>query len=157
MTIKVRAVALSDNNIGKKRYELYKNVIERINKSCEDGYHLEAIALIESLLSDRLESYLTFIKGEDFSFKTLERIIKNFKQHQAEINDEELSGFVLDELEKWKEKRNIALHEMAKIDLNNPETWEQKSKGLADIAKNGLILFRKIDQQISKLRKKAQS
>lgn len=152
---KTRAVSLPSNDIGKKRYELYKNVIERINQSCEQGFYLEAISLTESLIADRLESHMTFIKGKDFSFKTLERLIKEFKRHRADIGSKELSVLVEFELDVWREKCHCALHEMAKIDVSNMETWEQKSKDLAQIAHEGFVLFRQIDKQITLLRKKS--
>lgn len=116
MNERVRAIALDTNNVGNQRYNLYKKVIEHINKSIDNGYYLEAITLIESLIADRLESHLTFIKGEDFSFKTLDKIVKNFSRHKSDIDDD-LYRLVEEYVNNWKEKRNLVLHEMAKLKL----------------------------------------
>ncbi|MBK8182926.1 MAG: hypothetical protein IPK63_08495 [Candidatus Competibacteraceae bacterium] len=61
-----RAIATADNNIGITRYQLYKRAYAKINESIKQGFYLEAISIIESLISDRLESRLTFLKGSDF-------------------------------------------------------------------------------------------
>lgn len=152
MNARVRAIALDTNNVGNQRYNLYKKVIEHINKSIDNGYYLEAITLIESLIADRLESHLTFIKGEDFSFKTLDKIVKNFSKHKSDIDDD-LCRLVEEDVNNWKDKRNLVLHEMAKIEINSELTWEEKTKDLEEIARVGFKIFRNIDKRLSYLRK----
>lgn len=153
-TNKERALALPDNNIGQQRYELFKSVLSRINQSCQDGYYLEAITLIESLISDRLESYLSFVLGDNIGFQNLGTLINHFesKKNQEKI-DNELKEVVLNNVNDWRKKRNKVLHEMAKIDFNNQLTWEQKCQDLNEIAENGLNVFRKIDKRLANLRK----
>lgn len=153
-TTKERALALPDNNIGQQRYELFKSVLSRINQACQDGYYLEAITLIESLISDRLESYLSFIFKKNIGFQNLGTLINHFesKKNQEKI-DNELKEVVLNDVDDWRKKRNIILHEMAKIDFNNQLTWEQKCQDLNEIAENGLNIFRKIDKILANLRK----
>src|SRR3990167_3525749 len=60
-----RAIATSDTTIGSTRYNLYKQAYSRINDATKQGFFLEAITIIESLISDRLESRLTFLKKHD--------------------------------------------------------------------------------------------
>lgn len=153
-TTKERALALPDNNIGQQRYELFKSVIGRINQACQDGYYLEAITLIESLISDRLESYLSFVLEDNIGFQNLGTLIDNFrsKKNQEKI-DNELKEVVLNDIDDWRKKRNMILHEMAKIDFNNQLTWEQKCQDLDEIAKSGIDIFRKIDKRLANLRK----
>lgn len=151
---RTRAIALADNDIGQKRYVLYKNVITRINQACQDGYYLEAITLLESLITDRLESYLTFIKGENVGFENLGKLIDIFKSKAlADKIDDELRNTVLQDVNEWRKKRNAVLHEMAKIDFGNQQTWEQKCQELDKIADDGLSIFRKIDKRLTALRR----
>lgn len=152
---KERAIALPDNDIGRQRYELFKSTLGRINQARENSYYLEAIALIESLIADRLESYLTYIRNENFGFKTLEALIRGFgsnNEYQDKIDDK-LKDIVLNAVKDWKDKRNSALHEMAKIDFNNQLTWKQKCQDLNKITEDGLIIFRQIDNRLRVLRK----
>lgn len=66
-----RTREIADNpQKGKIRYDLYKAVIHRYKEAMEKGFFLEAITLMESLISDRLESAINFYglrpKGSDF-------------------------------------------------------------------------------------------
>ena len=54
-----RAITASDNDIGQERHKLYKSSFSWIKKSIGAGYYLEAISVVESLVADRLESYLS--------------------------------------------------------------------------------------------------
>jgi len=51
---KIRATILDIPGIN--RYEIIKSAISRFNKAVEHSFFLEATALIESLICDRLES-----------------------------------------------------------------------------------------------------
>ena len=153
MTNRERALALPENNIGQKRYQIYKNAFGHINKAIENSYYLEAITLIESLITDRLESRLSHLSQEDFSFKTLGQLIK--KNNQIET-DEELKQLVATKLDKWRENRNNALHEMAKLEKDEQTTWDERMQGLADIAKNGYEILREINKISQSLRRKGQ-
>ena len=150
--MKIRAIA-NNHETGQKRYQLYKKVHERINESIEKGFHLEAISLIESLISDRLESRITFLKGNDFSFKTLESLIRRI---EVEEDDREFKLIVLDELKEWKNDRNKALHEMAKMEINDTETWEERMVNVQKIAEDGKELLKKIKKREQKLRNLSQ-
>lgn len=70
-----RAITASDNDIGQERHKLYKSSFSWIKKSIGAGYYLEAISVVESLVADRLESYLSLLLAKDFSFKTLGEVI----------------------------------------------------------------------------------
>ncbi|MDP6396431.1 MAG: hypothetical protein QGI16_06850 [Candidatus Marinimicrobia bacterium] len=137
----IRAIAKKDNAIGKERYKLFAEVIERIQKAEKEGFYLEAIALLESIIADRLESRLCYITGSNVGFHTLGfliRLIKLFEKQTQIIK-------VADQIEKWSKKRNTCLHEMAKIALNNSKTWVEKVNFCEDTISEGIELFREID------------
>lgn len=144
-----RAVRSLDNNISQERYELYKAAFEWIGKSISEGFYLEAISLEESLITDRLESYLTWLKGTDFSFKTLGELKRAIEMHET---DDDLRQLVLGELDQWRQSRNKAAHEMVKIEDGKRVSWTDRMRINQAVAEVGLELVRKIDRLTQKLR-----
>jgi hypothetical protein len=144
-----RAVRTSDNNVGQERYELYKAAFEWITKSISEGFYLEAISLEESLITDRLESYLTWLRGTDFSFKTLGDLKRAIETYET---DNALRQLVLGELDHWRQARNQAAHEMVKIEDGKRVGWVDRMRINQVVAEEGFKLVRKIDRQTRKLR-----
>ena len=146
MNKRVRAVASLDNNIGIDRQDLFSKVIDRINDSINNGYFLEAIALLESLIADRLESRLSFLlsKNVGIGFVPISRLIKD-------INDKEEQDKIIsisNEVGLWAKDRNKCIHQIAKIDINSNQSWGQQMEFCKSTADKGLILFRKVDKDI---------
>ncbi len=136
--------------MGRQRFELYKNAYDWINYSINEEFYLEAIALIESLIADRLESRLTFLLKKNFAFKTLERIISNSKDMET---DDKLKALVVNNVNNWKDSRNKALHEMVKIEKGTSISWTKRRNLTKKTAKDGLKLLRKIDNSVKKLQR----
>jgi hypothetical protein len=152
-TSRKRSITTADNEIGQERFKLYKSAFDWISKSIDNGYNLEAISVAESLISDRLESYLSFLKGEDFSFKNLGSLIDAFRSKESKA-DEVLRSLVIERLDPWRKRRNIAAHEMVKIEDGKNTSWEDRVKINHEVAREGLDLVRKIDNQVRKARSK---
>ncbi len=147
--VRIRAVSPPD----KARNKLFTQAFARIAEAMGQGFYLEAIAIIESLISDRLEARLTNLLGENYSFKTLEKIV--IKSGTTET-DEKLRNLIENDLNKWKNMRNRALHEMAKIEEGIDISWEERMKALEPTAKDGLALLRKIDNRCKTFERRAQ-
>jgi hypothetical protein len=145
-----RAVATPGNGVGPARYHLYREAYAHANQAIKDRYYLEAIAVTESLLADRLESRASFLLGADFSFKTLEGLIR--KMLEIEV-DRELKNLVSEKVAEWKDSRNRALHEMAKLARGNADSWLERTAALPQIAKEGLKVVRHVDRRLKELRK----
>ena len=145
---KKRAINSPENKVGKQREGLYKFAILRVKEAQEKGFYLEAITLLESLISDRLESRLSMLMG-DYSFRTLEKIIKRVREYET---DAKLRELVTNDLNAWKEKRNTALHEMVKLAEGDTRTWQDKLDTIKPAAEEGFELFRKIDRRVSSIR-----
>ena len=124
---------------GLERSDTFKRVISRYNEAMDNGFYLEAITLMESLIGDRLESYTTRNTGRDYSFCTLECLIKGLKTIEG-------TTIPVDLIVAWKEQRNKLLHEMAKIEEGNYEPFDAKYDLAKQCAKDGLVLFRQIDK-----------
>jgi hypothetical protein len=147
-----RAISASDNDIGQERYALYKSSFSWIAKSIDEGYYLEAISIVESLVADRLESYLPSLFDKDFNFKTLGELVQAIRSDKSGKTDEVLRSLVLNDLDKWRKDRNKAAHEMVKIEDGKRVSWKERVKINKTVAETGLELVRKIDNRIRKLR-----
>ena len=164
---KKRAIASDDNDVGQKRNKLFRAVIGRIKDAIEDGYYLEAITLEESLICDRFASRFTYLYEKNHpsltSFKRKKEFIKsNFYGIMLETivngiyeieEDDEIKQFCNIELREWKDLRNTALHEMAKLSEDSDKTFPDKYAQLEDVAKNGLKVFRDAEKLINKTKK----
>lgn len=146
MDKRVRAIANSDNNIGDDRHALFSSVIDRINNSINDGYFLESIALLESLITDRLESRLSFLldKNIGVGFMSISTLIRDIKNHESQ----DVAKLIIDDIQIWTKDRNFCIHQVAKIDINNNQSWNQQMKCCKSTAENGLVLFRRLDKAI---------
>lgn len=114
---------------------------------------LEAITLEESLISDRLESICGMLSKKDFSFKNFKKLRELIEKRGSE----EINILVCGELANWFKDRNKAIHEMAKIEEGDTQTWEDRMKKLDPVAKKGLALLRKVDKHQKALRKEMES
>ncbi len=152
MSKRKRAQVDSDGEIdvGKQREHLYGSAFGRIDEAIEEGYYLEAITLIESLISDRLESRLGEIRGDSTGFKPLGRLVSSMK---SEETDKELKNIVTNKVADWKDRRNTALHEMVKIEEGEEVDWNRRMKSNESIAVDGKELVREVDNRIRAIRR----
>lgn len=135
--------------VGQLRFMLYKRAIEQFNGALEAGYYLEAITICESLITDRLESRCGEL-GESIAFKNLGALIRKLREIET---DRDLYQLIDKELDIWRINRNIALHEIVKFERGEIPNWESRSEASKGYAEKGIVIFRKIDNQIKKLRK----
>jgi hypothetical protein len=101
-------------NAGK--YYCYKEAWDRIRNALKRGFYLEAVTLEESIISDRLISYLKWvgaIKSQNGypSFRNL--INKWKKQNSYGMADDECSNLQT-KVDKWRENRNEVVHGIVK-------------------------------------------
>jgi hypothetical protein len=132
------------------RFSLYKEAYARINDAIDKGYFLEAVALEESLISDRLESRISFLTKVDFGFRTLERLIA---EASAKETDASFKNLVQTEVSTWKHQRNKTLHEMAKLADGDTSAWADRMKAAGTAAQTGLKVLRKLDARYKQLRR----
>lgn len=151
-TKKTRAVNIPGNPVGMQRYDLYKQAIAWTDVAIERGFYLEAISIIESMITDRLESYLSRVLGKDVSFQTLGPLIQTIRKEK--ITDEELRMLAITNLDEWRRKRNNSLHAMVKLEEGDPTTWEDRKKELPVIAEEGKEILFKVKKRIKYLQNK---
>lgn len=149
---RIRATATPGTPVGQTRYRLYRKAYARVKDAQETGFYLEAITIIESLVSDRLESRLCHL-GVNVAFKPLGKLIDGFKSKSSKESDLELRRLVAEDLDGWRGERNRALHEMAKLVEGEDADWDTRYDGLRAVATRGAALLRKIDKRCGLLRR----
>ena len=150
MANKIRATIETDG-VGAFRHELYADVLARINQSYENDYYIEAITLLESIISDRLESICNEVnQNNDDAFSVLGTLIN----HAKRIDVSEDWRDILNKLDQWRKKRNSAIHEMAKIEEGTHTPFNEKYANCKDIVEEGKALSREIDNNIRIYRNK---
>ena len=146
---KIRATIKTDG-VAKHRHNIYAEVMSKVNEATKGGFYLEAITLLESIIADRLESLCNQkSQSNNNAFECLGQLIKTARQYPLS----ETWFDVLNELEEWREQRNDALHQMAKIEEGDFSSFEERYETYKLSAINGKKLFRKIDNEIRKYRR----
>jgi hypothetical protein len=134
-----RAIALANEGVGNHRYSLYARAWLRVQEAEREGFHLEAITLIESLLSDRLESRASYLTGINQGFRNLGALVRIFKEYEL------VTGFrdLVERIDMWRERRNTALDEMVKFESGHFPTWEEQTAALPSVVREGQGLLRR--------------
>lgn len=142
--------------VGHARYELYRGANKQLKQAIEQGFWIEAIAICESLLSDRLESRLSHLGNhseEARRQRTLGALVKIISNTDRKNGNEKLHE-IYEEIRVWARKRNKAVHEAVKIsDGQSFETWEARYRRLEEAAVAGIDLFNRLKGEDAKVRR----
>lgn len=145
---KIRATILDIPGID--RYEIIKSAMSRFNTAIEHSFFLEATALIESLICDRLESRIGELTHKSVEFGTLGDLLKKLNSIETDV---ELKTIMNKILYQWAGKRNIVIHQAAKIELGKKKDWNDFMR-LAEItAKDGRKAFDNYNKNLQKIRR----
>ena len=146
-TIK-RAITLPVNSVGQFRQNLYKNAIEKFHLCMKNAYYIEGISICSGMISDRLESRLFQLTGENEGFKPLNILIEEVLYLEK---DHVLSSILNSELKGWKRNRDICLDDLVKCQEGTEVLWKTREAVNQKVAMDGFDLFRKIDKRIRSL------
>ena len=142
----------NQNNI---RRELYTKGFKQINNAYKNGFFIEAITIIDSMITDRLEAYVQFLLyGEDKQFvaESLFNALKSFGSVTKEKNvrDEDFKQ-IYNKIEGWVPKRNNAVHNFVIIRQDSlDDSADVRLQKLKDTADEGLLLVREVMSYTSK-------
>ncbi len=127
----------------------------RINESIESGYYLEAVTLSESIISDRLLSFVKVHK-KSVNIKTpFHQLIQlGAKYNKTQINTK--SGTELfDALDTWRIERNTCVHSASKSEPGQPTVEVSVfEKNAEKCAKGGKVIARLVCDWDKQSRKK---
>ena len=103
------------------KYISYRRAYERIALSIEHGFFLEAIAIEESIISDRLRSFVSYVQnaeiGDHVPFgKIVVRWINNLNKDNKSKDENrwDYDENLLSDVKTWVDRRNFALHSIVK-------------------------------------------
>lgn len=125
-------------NLGKSKQELYRQAHKRIDSSIAKGSHIEAVALIESIMSDRIESAIAAITQNEVSASTLGTLFN--KLHLLQPADYEL----VEAVKAWNKSRGLVIHQMVKLTNDYDSSWTTRVSFTRKVAKEGLIVLRNL-------------
>ncbi len=138
---------LRQQSRGSDKSQLLKKCHTRLSRALELGFNIEAIALIETLMSDRLESLLSTVDSEPVEIKTL-------GQHLARVERfGVLDQFVIVELRIWNRKRNLAVHELVKIRNSSDTDWNARIKFVREAAREGEQLLKSLKTETARIKR----
>lgn len=149
---KTRATILDIPGIDK--YEIIKSVMSRFNTAIEHSFFLEATTLIESLICDRLESRIGELTQNSVEMGTIGALCKKLNMIETDII---LKDIMNNNLNQWAGKRNIVIHQAAKIELGKKKDWNEFLRLAESTAKDGRIAFDNYNKQLQKLRRQKSS
>lgn len=141
-----------DKGASKPRHDRYAAAIKRCNEAMQQGFYIEAIAIEESLIADRLESLTNEITKGGWSYKPAGKLAWNLQKKLQPFLNVELIDRVK-EIQKWCRLRNNAIHCMAKLTPTLTSSFDEDYAELQAVAEEGKKVFRGIDDAIRKYRK----
>lgn len=145
----IRATVL-EPGVRELRYTVMKDCISRFNDAILHKYFLEAVALSESLIADRMESRLTELHGKAHHFDTLGNLKKDLSRIEK---SPEIKKIINNDLNSWLSQRNIAIHQAAKIEKGKKKIFADHMRESKKTAEVGFKMFRALDKEINKLRR----
>jgi len=127
------------------KYASYSYAFKQINKAINDEYFLEAITICESIITDRLLSYGEYLTADKIGDKaTLGNVLIKIKKNKKFIINEETKKLI-EEVDKWRIKRNSCVHSIAKSDPGTPTaTIDDFLAGSKICADEGKKIARKV-------------
>ena len=138
----------------KSKYLSYKKAWERINAALEQGFFLEAITIEESIISDRLLSYILGVEPKaKVGIKSgLGDLISHWRKHAGASLIQADGADLGDATNVWRVKRNSAVHGLVKSAPGTPTTQPDDFLELArQAAEDGKTLARKIQNWHKKM------
>ena len=145
------------SKVAKQRQYLYRDAIRRVNHAMAAGFHLEAITILESMISDRLESRLSRIHSENPEKRRFSNLSPLAQELAGERSSEPREAkLIYRDIEAWAIRRNAAVHEMAKLLDGCDKSWDVKYREVKQAALKGKRIFRMLDAVVRDLNKLGQ-
>lgn len=124
--------------LGKRKQELYRQAHKRINSAIAKGSHIEAIALLESIMSDRIESAISAITNKEVNASTLGSLFNQLKQLSPADNE------LVESIKSWNKSRGLVIHQMVKLTNNFDSEWSTRISFARVTAKDGVEVLKEL-------------
>ncbi|MGE5112556.1 MAG: hypothetical protein ACM3JB_16950 [Acidobacteriaceae bacterium] len=104
--------------LGGRRYQRYVAAFDWVLQCVNAGHNLEAIAILDSLICDRLASRLGHLTGRNIGVSlTCRQLCTQLLTQGSSTGYEEDPEFreAVTDIRMWGDRRNVALHSTAKV------------------------------------------
>ena len=143
------------SDVAQTRHDLYSRCITRVKEAIECGFYVEAVAIIESMIADRLEARVAFKynqQKEKRRYSTAGSLAKNLMDSN---DDPKQANRIYQEVIRWSYIRNHAVHQLAKLEESEEPNWDRRYQEAKDAAEEGIKLFRELDKCVGRLNRYA--
>ncbi len=130
-----RTRSSSTKGINKAKAILISAAYNRAKRAISAGFYIEAIAIEESLICDRLEAMLSREQRKDIEISTIGRLLR-----QLAPFDVIPEAFVA-ELTLWQRHRSQVIHQIVKVTQTDETDWRKRIAFASQISRDGLTLF----------------
>ena len=147
---RVRVSGETGSEVGKLRYELYSEALKRIKDAVASDNYFEAVALTDSIITDRFEALSQTLLHEQpkqfpitSSRQATEFADSSYKQAGRKRSDE--YNDLRDEVRKWIKRRNEVLHNYVVVTNRSVKFDKEYRDNFAqDTAVDGAKLVRRV-------------
>ncbi|NEW27797.1 hypothetical protein [Nocardia cyriacigeorgica] len=106
--------------LGYRRWHRYVGAFDRVQHCIERGYYLEAVAILDSLITDRLTSRVGYLSGAEPRIEPIGPLCRALigrsdARDGAGLEHDDEFREVVEEIRTWAVERNHAIHATAKI------------------------------------------
>lgn len=115
---------------------LFRLAYRRAQRAIAAGFYLEAVALCESLILNRIEVILRHSAGVEYDKFSVGKALNNVESHKVPVFDKAL----LVETKIWVNGRNYLSHHIAQVDEEMVLTWRARLAMARQSATRGLSL-----------------
>lgn len=125
------------SEIIKAKEERHCAIKMRVDKAIEHEFYLEAIALQESLISDRL-SFILYSENQEPKSRSFRELIRDCSKY--------LSKTLETNINEWRKNRNLTIHELVRSSpLDEQITLEELDVVVKKTALTGVLLVEDLD------------
>lgn len=126
---------------------LFREAFRRIDRAIAKGFHLEAIAIIESLICDRIESTISLVTTKESYPNTLGPLLSQLRK--LSVFPDEL----IHELDSWRRDRNLVMHQMVKITNSDTTDWRSRMRFARLTALTGKSLLQNVNSNTNRIKR----
>ena len=144
---KVRVVGGKGSDAGLARHELYKVAWERYNEAMSAGFFLEAITLVDSVITDRIEAYTQHLMHYEAKHQQVTSLANamaamDIAREERQIPKDAEYKNLRAAVSQFYEGRNKAVHNFAILSNANAEqTADDRLKDAQKTAEAGKVVF----------------
>lgn len=144
---KVRVVGGKGSDAGLARHELYKVAWERYNEAMSAGFFLEAITLVDSVITDRIEAYTQHLMHFEEKHQSVTSLANamaamDIAREERQIPKDDEYKNLRKAVSQFYEGRNKAVHNFAILsNANAKQTADERLQEAEKTAKDGRKVF----------------